>query len=856
MRTSSFVLGTAGCLLLAIAAGLMAGSSGGTLAEQKPKYHIDVIPPAPVLTPEEELKTFKLPPGFRIELVAAEPLVEEPVALTFDPDGRIYVVEMRGYMTDLDDKGELDPVGRVSLLDSATRNWKYDKSTVFADKLVAPRAVGLAGKGVLIAEPPNLWLCQDTKGSGQADLKTPVFTDYGLRKLDVEYDPNGLMWCIDNWYYSADWATRFNYLSRRFHREGTIMRGQYGISQDDVGHLFYNNNSNLLRCDFLPAEDMGINPFIDSPPGLNVLIAKNQTFPARANPGVNRGYTEDLDLQGKLQRPTASCSPTIYRADGFPAEYRGNAFICEPAGNLVSCQALTQNGIAITAQGVRHDGIDFLTSTDERFRPVNLSCGPDGALYVIDMYHGILQHKTYISAYLHDQIEKRSLQENKGHRGRIWRIVTEGAKADTMPRLSKATSEELVKQLSNPNGWWRDTAQRLLVERHDMRASPLMEKIVAGKSATPISKVHALWTLQGIDSLEDGVAADATKDPDAQVRLAALRAGGSMIRKRTASALIKAMADLASDPDPAVQVEVLALAAPDMPDAQKAALRVLAEHVSDKTFRAASINGATGHELEFLQQLLSDSAFAGKSAGKMDFFKELSDCVIRGRSPARIAQLISLVASQPASAGPEQEAMLSGIAESVSPDPKSHMVARHIRMPGEPKGLSDLVASADQKISEPATRVMAVMSWPGKPGDTTPPLTPLTESQQKLYDKGREVFGQICASCHQPSGLGMAGTAPPLVDSQWLLGPQNRVVRIVLGGLHGPITVGKKAVDLEMPGLKVLTDEQVAGALTYLRREWGHEANPIEINTVQRIRKETADREDALWTAEELLKIK
>ncbi len=184
------------------------------------------------------------------------------------------------------------------------------------------------------------------------------------------------------------------------------------------------------------------------------------------------------------------------------------------------------------------------------------------------------------------------------------------------------------------------------------------------------------------------------------------------------------------------------------------------------------------------------------------------------------------------------------------------MVARHLRMPDEPKGLGDLVANADRKISNPAKRVMAVMSWPGKPGDTTPPLTPLTSAQQDLFEKGRVVFGQICASCHQPSGLGMAGTAPPLVDSSWLLGPQSRPVRIVLNGLHGPITVGKKSIDLEMPGLKVLTDEQIASALTYLRREWGHEANPIDVATVKQIREETAGRGDAEWTAEELLQIK
>jgi mono/diheme cytochrome c family protein/glucose/arabinose dehydrogenase len=860
LRISSFVRIGLGCLVTAAAATLMAGPSGGDLSRQRPTYHIDYIPPAPVLTPQQELKTFKLPPGFHIELVAAEPMVEEPVALTFDPDGRIYVVEMRGYMPDAKGTDELAPIGRVVRLESSAGDGKYDKSTVFLDNLVVPRSVAVAGKGVLVGEPPNLWLCQDTKGDGRADQKTLLFSDYGVLKADAEYNPNGLMRSIDNWYYDADWGTRFNYLARKFHRESTISRGQYGIAQDDVGHLFYNNNSSLLRCDLVPAEDMAVNPFLDSPAGVNVQIALNKTYPSRVNPGVNRGYVDngDLNHDGKLQRPTASCGPTIYRGAAFPAEYRGNAFICEPAGNLVSRQVLTQDGVAIKAEDARHDGIDFLTSTDERFRPVYVATAPDGSLYVVDLYHGILQHKTYLSAYLSDQIKKRDLENNEGHRGRIWRIVADSAEPSAMPHLSKASSEDLVKQLSNPNGWWRDTAQQLLVERHDMRISPLLERIVGSKSAdtSAITKIHAIWTLQGIDSLEDDVAADATQDPDPRVRLAALRAGESMIRKRTGPGLLKALAGLANDPDPAVQLQVLALAAPDLPELRTAGSQILARHLSDPMFRAAAINGATGRELEMLQGLLTDNTFATETAGKNALFSELADCVIRGRSAQRTEQLISLIASQSAGNDAAKEALLAGIADAVAPNPKSKIVTRRIRMPHEPKGLADLIASSDKKIHDPAERVMAVMSWPGKPGDTTPPLTPLTAAQQKLYDQGHVIFGQICAACHQPSGLGMAGTAPPLVDSEWLLGPQDRVVRIVLNGLHGPIKVGKHAVDLEMPGLKVLTDEQIASALTYLRREWGHEGNPIEITSVERIRKEIADRGDSEWTAEELLAIR
>src|SRR5258708_5137861 len=170
-----YILGGAVAVLV-LCALLRGGEPGGDLAKQQPKYHIKEIPPAPVRTVEEELKTFKLPPGFRIELVATEPMVEEPIALTFDPDGRIYVVELRAYMADIQGTGELDPIGRIKLLESSKGDGIYDKSTIFLDGLIIPRAVGLVGDGVLVAEPPTVWFCRDSNGDGKCDEKTAVFT--------------------------------------------------------------------------------------------------------------------------------------------------------------------------------------------------------------------------------------------------------------------------------------------------------------------------------------------------------------------------------------------------------------------------------------------------------------------------------------------------------------------------------------------------------------------------------------------------------------------------------------------------------------------------------------------------------
>jgi glucose/arabinose dehydrogenase/mono/diheme cytochrome c family protein len=841
------------------AVSLLAGAPGGELAQQKPKYHIKEIPPAPVLTAAEELKTFKVPPGFRVELVASDPMVEEPIALTFDPDGRMYVVELRAYMPDIQGTGELDPIGRIVRLEDTDGDGRPDKRTVFLDKLSIPRAVSLAGDGVLVAEPPTVWFCRDTNGDGVCDERTAVFTDFGSKNPNPEHMANGMTWTLDNWYYNADWAARFRYSKGKFLRDGILARGQWGIAQDDVGRLFYNNNSSMLHCDLAPAEYLTRNPYFQSPPGANVVIAKNNVYPNRVNPGVNRGYTEDVNLEGKLQRVTAACGPTIYRGDQFPAEFRGNAFVCEPAGNLVSRQVLSQNGLNITAKSVQHEGIDFLTSTDERFRPVSTYTGPDGALYVVDLYHGILQHRAYLSAYLQDQVKKRDLDKNNGHHGRIWRVVHESAKPTPQPRLAKASSEELAKNLLSGNGWWRDTSQRLLVERQDAGVVPALEKIVGGETpgVTPLAKIHALYTLQGIDKLDDDVIAGAIKDADPRVRVAAMRVGEVLVRKHIGAAIVEAIQGLMQDPDPSVQLQVLVMASPDVPELVPAGNKILAAHLTDRVFRGAAIAGAAGRELEVLQSLMADKAFAASAAGQSELLNDLAECVIRSRSPDRIERLFELVASQ---AKQSEEAMLAGIVEAVAPPSagkgKPVVVARRLRLLREPAGLATLLKSSDKKVSELAKKAEAGLSWPGKPGDNTPPLTPLTPEQQKSFVAGRETFSTICAQCHQPSGLGQEGLAPPLVDSEWVLGPADRLARIALNGIHGPIKVGKKSADLEMPGLYALPDDQIASVLTYVRREWGHEGSPVATEEVARVRKASADRGQLQWTADELLQLK
>jgi mono/diheme cytochrome c family protein len=301
------------------------------------------------------------------------------------------------------------------------------------------------------------------------------------------------------------------------------------------------------------------------------------------------------------------------------------------------------------------------------------------------------------------------------------------------------------------------------------------------------------------------------------------------------------------------------MASPDVPELAPLGRAILAAHAAEPIFRAAAIAGAAGRELEVLQGLLADPAFATPAAGQTQVLNDLAECVVRGRTPDRIEKLLELIAGQ---SGARQEAMARGVLEAVAPPEsgakgkQAAVVRRQLRLPRQPAALAKLLATPDKKVADVIKRAAEGMSWPGKPGDTTPPLVPLTAEQEQHFAAGRDTFSQICAQCHQPSGLGQDGVAPPLVDSEWVLGPSERLARIALNGVHGPIKVGKRTVDMEMPGLYALSDAQIAGVLTYVRREWGHEGSPVATDVVTRVRKASADRGQNQWTADELLKLK
>src|SRR5829696_2429523 len=284
---------------------------------------------APVLSPAEELKTMVMPAGYRLELVASEPLIQDPVAIDWDNEGRLWAVEMAGYMTDIQASREHDPTGRVVVLQDTNRDGRMDKRTVFAEGLVLPRALKVLDRGVLVGEPPNVWYMQDTDGDLKADTKEAVTNAYGRRESNVEHNANTLLWAMDNWIHTSEVDTFLRLKNGKFEVRRTVARGQWGASQDDAGRIYRNSNESALHAALVPTHYFARNPSLVRTRGSDEFLGTgpddlNEVWPIHPTRGVNRGYQAGiLRPDGTLARFTAVCAPTVYRGDRLPAEVYG-----------------------------------------------------------------------------------------------------------------------------------------------------------------------------------------------------------------------------------------------------------------------------------------------------------------------------------------------------------------------------------------------------------------------------------------------------------------------------------------------------------------------------------------------------
>jgi mono/diheme cytochrome c family protein len=800
---------------------------------------------APVLTAEQELKTIVLPPGYHVQLVAKEPLVIDPIWIQFDPDGRLWVLEMPGFASEANAMNSREPVNDLAVLEDTNNDGVMDKRTVFADKLVLPRAFKVLANGVLVGEPPNLWFMKDTDGDLQADTRELVSNAFGRGDASIEHNANSLFWAMDNVIYTSehDWHLRVQ--DGKFEIVPTLARGQWGISQDDAGRIYRNVNDSPLFIDYLAAKYYSRNPNLVRTRGLyDSLIAREDSviWPVRQTRGVNRGYRD------QFFRPDDSSvtiqgvgTPIIYRGDRLPKDLLGDAFITDSTTNLVHRFKVVDDGTGRLKAVDAYKKGEIMASTDERFRPVNLSTdAPDGTIYVVDMYRGVVQEAVYWTDFLRDYIKTRGL-EQPTRLGRIWRIVHDTTRRDRKPALSKATPAELVATLSHPNGWWRDTAQQLLVQRGDRSVVPQLKQL-ASTAPDWRTRLHALWTMKGLDAMEPAIAEHALADASPYVRASALRLSEPYLGTSSIAAAVMKLTD---DSTWTVRRQLAATIGELPPPARlDAALKMLTAYGSDPVTVDATISGLRGSEGEILARALSADP---------DAVAMLAGAVARSGDAAAVQQVLTRIAD-PATSAAQRTALLNGLdlglpsvgggrgrgfgGRGAAPP------VRLVALAGEP---ADLVkrAAADDEPGAIAKRIAAKLDWPGKPVPVAPAAVPLTAEQQQRFDAGSQIYKSICIGCHQADGKGKDKLAGNLVESRYVNGPDpGAATRILLAGKEG-------AVGLMPPLGFALSDEQIASVLTYVRREWGHTAPPVAPDDVREIRGLTKMRTRP-WTDAEL----
>ncbi len=844
---------------------------------------------SPPISPQEALKKFYMPPGYRVELVASEPLIQDPVMIDWDGEGRMWAVEMPGYMPDINAKGEHEAIGKVVVLEDTNNDGRMDKRTVFQDGFVLARWLKVLDRGVLVAEPPNLWLLQDTNGDLRADRKELVTSQYGRKEANVEHNANSLLWALDNNIYTSEIDIDLRLKNGKVDVRKTLSRGQWGITQDDAGRIFRNTNESALHVDIVPAHYYMRHPNLLRTRGSYESLAGpngqlNDVWPIRPTRGVNRGYQYGiLRADGTLARYTSVCAPMIYRGDRLPAELYGNVFIVDPTVNLVSRIVLGESAGGPTADKAYRDVRgEFLASTDERFRPVNLSLAPDGTLYVVDMYRGIIQHKGYMTEYLRDYVLKHELGRPNAY-GRIYRIVHETTKRDTTPLPTKATPAQLVPLLSHPNGWRRDTAQQLLVERGDESVVPALRKLASGDDLRALLK--ALWVLDAFDAIEPNDVIPALSHANRDVRVSALRLSERWLRTPN-HPIVGVVLERIDDTDWAVRRQLAATLGELPAQSKEAAIAsILERHGDDPIAVDAALSGLRGSELAVIDRLLQG---AGETPQRSAAITMLAATLVRAGEDAPIQTLLQRVAdtsrapwqrsallrgaevallgatmpgtpsrgagdaSAPCEScpggrgGPGGARAFPGALEGANPPaPPARAGGPFVSLSREPALIG--VAAEKGEIGDRAAKVMARIGWPGKPG-LAPAAAALSAADQARFSAGQEIYRNLCEGCHGADGREQPGATPNIAGAPGVVGNPGIPIRVLLHGKEGPIGLMPAHGD-------TLDDAGIAAVLTYIRRAWGQTGAPIDPAAVQQVRAATAGRTRA-WTPEELAQTK
>lgn len=686
----------------------------------------------PPLSPEQALKSFLLNEEFRIELYASEPYVTDPVELVFDENGRAWVAEMRDYP---EDPPPGKPArGRIRRLEDRDGDGRVDRSTIFAEGLLQVTSLLPWKGGLMVTAAPDILYLKDTNGDGKADMRRVLFTGFAL--ANPESRITNLRFGIDNWIYASNHGQRgtITFTERpdappvsvlgadfRFRLDRGLFEAesgptQFGQAMNDWGQRFITENTVHVRHVVIPRRYLARNLFLmvgeaaqnisdhGRPSSPVFQLTRPQYWrEARTQMRQQRYRENQLDRLRPLNPSTeivagfftGASGGTIYTGDTFAGPYRGNLFTGDVAANLVHRDVLRPQGVTFVASRAEGEkGREFLASTDQWFRPCNFTIGPDGNLYVVDIYREFIETPESIPEEL-----KKDMDFYSGDTlGRIYRIVgRNGPRVGSLkPNLGSVPADQLARLLSHPNGWWRLTAQRLILERQDRSVIPTLRKMATEEEAAQ-ARLHALYSLEGLSSLDSGLVAAAMKDPHPAVREHALQWAERFPE------LLNQLAGMVADPDPRVAFQ-LALSWGEFPPPQS--LRPLAaltsQYVEDRWFRIAILSSRAGSSAELLKTLLSEQRFFEQpSRGKEEFLRQLASVIGARNDAEEIAAYFKLVAASTALGAEHwQEAGLSGLARGLQ-----LADVRRLKIKGVAALLARLLSSRSEKVQSAARAV-------------------------------------------------------------------------------------------------------------------------------------------------------
>ncbi len=666
-------------------------------------------------SPQAELQTFRVNDDLNVELFASEPEVMSPVEMVFDENGRIYVAEMLDYPAD-------PPPGkparsRIRLLETDV-NGKITRSTIFADHVLEVSGIMPYKGGLIVTSAPDILFMKDTDGDGKADVREVLYT--GFSKVDPEARITNPRLGIDNWIYCSNDGQEASIRSPKHPERPPISVGgadfrfrpdrdlaepasgpaQFGSTFDEWGNRFISQNTMHVREVVVPMNYLTRAPLLDAgapaedisdhgrPSGRMYPLTGPQAWRVeRTRLRQQRYHENDLEKVRPLDASTelvsgwftAATGGTIYSGDQFPEQYRGNLFTGDVSGNLIHRDILRPQGILFTAsRAPGEQQREFLASTDPWFRPCNFANAPDGNLYVLDIYREIIETPESIPEAI-----KKTLNFWRGDTlGRIYRIVPKHppAKRNLKPNLASATVAQLVKNLENPNGWHRDTAHRLLVERQDPAAVPLLKDLLV-KSEFPQARIHALWVLEGLSAVDAPTVLKALRDSHPRVREHAVHVAEELMpgSKEIARALLA----MTSDPDSRVQLQ-LAFTLGQMSGAgvTDGLAKLASQHDGDRWFRVAVLSSVRDSAAQLLDVLMAKK----QSLNDREFVSQLAALIGAKHNPADIAHFLSALPrlKQPDAAlsGLSRGLRLAGIKTIQVPGAEG-LLARYLNSPSE-----------------------------------------------------------------------------------------------------------------------------------------------------------------------------